>query len=656
MINASTAEPVRPNGWSKAIDSRHRTLLHRVAAACASAVVFAPIIGTLTTLGWLAAYLLMLGMEKVVVRPDRGQDGKPPRGLVGFMCDCILLMGAITFAWVVLPMWFVGGLIGGLCATIYLGAGILQAVINGSGSARVTLLTVIPNTLMGLAIPWLLTLHGATINQVVATATAVLVFLGICLGTSLRLKAANQAHAQAYALAKQNQQDAEQAVDSRTAYLSMVAHDLRTPITAILTGAQSLKDDSLRGQPMAPQKLAMIEDAGRMMNALLNDLLDHARIEAGAMTLNTQAFDLRRMLAQTARLWASPIRAKGLKLVIEADRSLPRSVLGDEMRLRQVLNNLLSNAVKFTDSGTITLTASAFQDDNGTHAVTIEVADTGPGMTRDQVTRIFNRFDQTAEDIAARYGGSGLGLSICHDLVALMDGHLTARSQPGQGTQFTIALTMTESEEQVAAPVPAPAPTASDVLAGLSFLGAVPTPLSDMAVSGMAEAPAPAPTPPALAAELASAVASPAPEPQPEPEAAAEADEAPLRVLVVDDHEINRRAIQLILQPFDCDITSAADGMSALELAATKPFDVIFMDVRMPELDGRETTRRLRAAGGPNLHTPVIAVTADNSPEDVSACLSAGMTAFVAKPLTPATLVATLEEALSAPTSQQAAA
>lgn len=592
----------------------------------------------------------MLGMEKVVVRPARGQDGKPPPGLVGFMCDSILLVGAITYAWVVLPMWFVGGLIGGLCATIYLGAGILQAVINGSGSARVTLLTVLPNTLMGLAIPWLLTLHGATINQVVATTTAVLVFLGICLGTSLRLKAANHAHAQAYALAKQNQQEAEQAVDSRTAYLSMVAHDLRTPITAILTGAQSLKDDSLRGLPMAPQKLAMIEDAGRMMNALLNDLLDHARIEAGAMTLNTQAFDLRRLLAQTARLWAGPIRAKGLKLVIDADRSLPRAVLGDEMRLRQVLNNLLSNAVKFTQSGTITLTASAFQDDNGTYAVTIEVADTGPGMTRDQVSRVFNRFDQTAEDIASRYGGSGLGLSICHDLVTLMDGHLTARSQPGQGTRFTIALTMTEGEVMAAAPVAPPAPTASDVLAGLSLLRATPT-----LPSGLAEEAAPAPTPPDAVPEME-------PEPQPAttmsgqaPEAG-EAHEAPLRVLVVDDHEINRRAIQLILQPFDCDITSAADGMSALELAATKPFDVIFMDVRMPELDGRETTRRLRAAGGPNLHTPIIAVTADNSPEDVSACLAAGMNAFVAKPLTPATLVATLEQALSAPASHQAAA
>jgi len=613
-------------------------------------VVFAPIIGTLTTLGWLAAYLLMLGMEKVVVRPARGQDGKPPPGLVGFMCDSILLVGAITYAWVVLPMWFVGGLIGGLCATIYLGAGILQAVINGSGSARVTLLTVLPNTLMGLAIPWLLTLHGATINQVVATTTAVLVFLGICLGTSLRLKAANHAHAQAYALAKQNQQEAEQAVDSRTAYLSMVAHDLRTPITAILTGAQSLKDDSLRGLPMAPQKLAMIEDAGRMMNALLNDLLDHARIEAGAMTLNTQAFDLRRLLAQTARLWAGPIRAKGLKLVIDADRSLPRAVLGDEMRLRQVLNNLLSNAVKFTQSGTITLTASAFQDDNGTYAVTIEVADTGPGMTRDQVSRVFNRFDQTAEDIASRYGGSGLGLSICHDLVTLMDGHLTARSQPGQGTRFTIALTMTEGEVMAAAPVAPPALTASDVLAGLSLLRATPT-----LPSGLAEEAAPAPTPPDAVPEVepepqpATAVSDPALE-------AGEAHEAPLRVLVVDDHEINRRAIQLILQPFDCDITSAADGMSALELAATKPFDVIFMDVRMPELDGRETTRRLRAAGGPNLHTPVIAVTADNSPEDVSACLAAGMNAFVAKPLTPATLVATLEQALSAPASHQAAA
>jgi len=130
------------------------------------------------------------------------------------------------------------------------------------------------------------------------------------------------------------------------------------------------------------------------------------------------------------------------------------------------------------------------------------------------------------------------------------------------------------------------------------------------------------------------------------PDAAAEAPDAPLRVLVVDDHEINRRAIQLILHTFDCDITMAADGMSALELARTNVFDVIFMDVRMPELDGRETTRRLRLGGGPNVNTPVIAVTADSSQDDQSACNAAGMNGFVAKPLTPSALISVLQTTL----------
>ena len=129
--------------------------------------------------------------------------------------------------------------------------------------------------------------------------------------------------------------------------------------------------------------------------------------------------------------------------------------------------------------------------------------------------------------------------------------------------------------------------------------------------------------------------------------AEAEAGERPLRVLVVDDHDINRRAVQLILQPLGCDIAAAADGMAALKRCENSLFDVIFMDVRMPELDGRETTRRLRSGGGPNASTPVVAVTADTSPEDIAACKAAGMAYFVSKPLTPPALLGALQHVLS---------
>ena len=150
-----------------------------------------------------------------------------------------------------------------------------------------------------------------------------------------------------------------------------------------------------------------------------------------------------------------------------------------------------------------------------------------------------------------------------------------------------------------------------------------------------------------------------APEPEPEPVAstpavADEVEDQPLRLLVVDDHDINRRAVQLILQPLGCEITTAADGMIALERCQEAVFDVIFMDVRMPELDGRETTRRLRAGGGPNAATPVVAVTADTAPEDVAACQAAGMAYFVSKPLTPPALIGALQHVLNDTAAQAA--
>lgn len=145
-----------------------------------------------------------------------------------------------------------------------------------------------------------------------------------------------------------------------------------------------------------------------------------------------------------------------------------------------------------------------------------------------------------------------------------------------------------------------------------------------------------------------SAISQPVPAAQTEPEPATDDDDGrPLRVLVVDDHDINRRAIQLILQPLGCDVTTAADGMAALAACDAEVFDVIFMDVRMPELDGRETTRRIRSQGGPNAPTPVIAVTADTSAEDIAACMAAGMTYFVPKPITPATLLGAVTHVLS---------
>ncbi len=232
------------------------------------------------------------------------------------------------------------------------------------------------------------------------------------------------------------------------------------------------------------------------------------------------------------------------------------------------------------------------------------------------------------------FGGSGLGLAISRDLIELMGGRLTVRSEPGCGSQFTVSLNLPQGRRDAEADdirdeaiTPLAASARLDPLA----------PPPDIAYA--APPSPPLPSPPAFENVA------------PDDDAA---DARPLRVLVVDDHAINRRAIQLILQAFDCEIVMAENGLAALQACEGQVFDVVFMDVRMPELDGRETTRRLRKGGGPNARVPVIAVTADTEPEDMSACLAVGMNAFVSKPLTPAALLDALSRTLDAAAESEA--
>ena len=348
------------------------------------------------------------------------------------------------------------------------------------------------------------------------------------------------------------------------------------------------------------------------------------------MTVEAEDFDLRALVLQTLRLWRQPVESKGLRLRLEGAAALPRAVRGDPMRLRQILNNLISNAVKFTSEGAITLRLAAWAEDAGAQSVVIEVIDTGPGMTAEQLARLFTPFDQTADGVQSQHGGTGLGLAISRELVGLMGGRLTVRSKPGQGAAFTMAVTFAKALTEVL-PQSAPDETGRRVVAQALARGATPT-----------AAPTSAPAP----------VAAPAPEPTVEPADAApqgsEGEERALRVLVVDDHDINRRAVQLILSPLGVEVTTAEDGMAALRACETGQFDLIFMDVRMPELDGRETTRRLRASEGANAAVPVIAVTADTSPEDIEACLGAGMSYFVPKPITPPALLGAVQHVLAA--------
>lgn len=627
-----TQTDASPTGWASAIRQRHKMLPQRLVVGPACALLFSPILGLPVCLAWLAIYLLLQLTEAATFLPLVRGKAQEPKGLRGLLGDVVLGANTSVYASIAVPLWMFGGVPGGIVATTLLSAGAINSVIASAGNMRVFVWTVLPQVAVLALTPLFLARWGVDGRFVLPVSVGVVAFVFFCVTTRNRLYVASVAEARALKEADDKRRQAEAIVAGRSALLAAVAHDLRTPISAILTGAHELNRVAAPSST-ARQQVAMIEDAGLMMKDLLDDLLDHARLDAGRLKVEARDFDLRDLLNHTFRLWQGPVRAKGLRLRLDGSRHMPRVVEGDAMRLRQVLNNLISNAIKFTESGAITIQLRSWRDEAGLHVLLIDVADTGPGMTAGQMDRLFTPFDQTADGVAARYGGSGLGLAISRDLVELMGGRLTVRSQAGLGSTFTVALTLPDGDAAKSAP--AIGPIALPTQRGMA-VRALPPPQEDKATE---EAAAPVAAP-RLDLESAPVAAPEEPEGEPQPQ------ERALRVLVVDDHAINRRAIQVILQSIDCEMAMAENGMAALQACEAGAFDVIFMDVRMPELDGRETTRRLRTGDGPNARTPVIAVTADTAPEDIAACLAAGMNHFVAKPLTPAVLLTALSQAL----------
>jgi two-component system, sensor histidine kinase len=642
--------------WAGAIRQRRKALLQRLGMASASALIFSPLLGWSLSFAWVIGYFIIQLLDVWVFAPivsgktDRLNGARRVAGWV------MLSLNAAYFGSLSVPLWLIGGTMGGICAVMLLSAGSIYAVINAPRSTSVMLMTATIQFLYLAATPVFMAIHGATPGFVTAAAISVGVFITYCLSTWQRMNEARLAESAARVEAEEKRAQAEQIMAGRSAFLAAIGHDLRTPISAILTGAAELERGAT--DAAARSQAHLITDAGFMMKAMLDDLLDHAKLDAGHMTVDQVDFNLRDLLNQTTRLWRGPARAKGLKLRVEGAATIPAAVRGDPMRVRQVLNNLISNAMKFTETGSITLRLNAWTEEPGGHAVLIAVEDTGPGMTAEQVARLFTPFDQTMAGVSAQHGGTGLGLAISRQLAELMGGRVTVRTRPGDGASFTLALTLLKGEAVEAPPRVLDQDSRDAVaraLSGRMTGSSAPVPAAQSLVPAAQPETAPAPE-----------IAAPGPvvpaAPEPEPVADEEDEGRPMRVLVVDDHDINRRAIQLILQPLGCDIATAADGMAALKICENTAFDLIFMDVRMPELDGRETTRRIRAGAGPNAGVPIIAVTADTAAEDIAACTDAGMTYFVPKPITPPMLlgaithVMTMAQAEEAPDAETVAA
>jgi signal transduction histidine kinase/CheY-like chemotaxis protein len=394
-------------------------------------------------------------------------------------------------------------------------------------------------------------------------------------------------------------QAAEAANRSKGQFLANMSHELRTPFQGVLGMLQLMEQTPVND--LQRDMLRTAQDSARHLLALLNDILDVSAIEAGRLVLQQVPLEVRKVVADVQQLMRVQAAERGLRLVVELSPELPRWVLGDPTRLKQILFNLVGNALKFTPRGEVRLRAVPLRARDGRPLLQFEVRDTGIGMDAATVSRLFQRFELGDPTISRRAGGAGLGLEISRNVARMMGGDITVASQPGAGSTFTVTVAL-----------PACEPPALDPS------------LSTTTMMAAANA--------ATAAATASPVGTTAPAGRSEPAAAA-APARPLRVVVADDNAVNRKFLGMLLTRLGHEVTQAENGQEAVDRIRRDDFDVVLMDLHMPVLDGLAATRAIRALPGDDAAIPIYGLTADTLERTRELAEEAGMDRLLVKPI-----------------------